>query len=176
MKKVMPPTHVRMASYGLVRVQMALQNSLTGPRIKKCFKRIGQYPYDPRIVLSQCTTKLTPAQEKTIFNAVPALTVQYDLFGELTTADFDKENIANNTKVTGKAKEDGAINRMRSVCLTHPAMHEKMLQKAPVKAANRVKRLAAKAKKLLGLADGSKQVAPYKPKAPKGGSKAPKKK
>jgi hypothetical protein len=165
--KMMPAPHVRMAAYGVCRVQMASQNAYTPPRTKKCFKRIGQHPFNPKVVLSHCTTKLSSDQEKIILASYPALTIQYDEWGTLTSADYDAKGIANNDKENAKPKEDGATCRMRSVRLTNPKQHDKMAVKAPAKAERKVKRKAAKERKETGLKDGTFQVKAYKPKPKK---------
>ena len=163
--KTMPAPHVRMAAFGVCRVQMASQNAYTAPRNKKCFKRIGQYPFNAKVVLSHCTTKLSSAQETVILTSYPALTTQYDEWGTLTAADFDAKGIANNDKENAKPKEDGATCRMRSVRLTNPKQHDKMANKAPAKAERKVKRKLAKERKETGLKEGTFVVKAYKPKS-----------
>ena len=132
-KKLMPPAHVRQAAFGLMRVRMAAQNALTGPRARRSFVKIGQWPFDKKKVLQQCTTKLTVDQEAAIFAALPKLTSQYDSFGELVQKNFDDANIFNNDIPGKKLKEDGATNRKRSCRLTHHVQHDQMLAKQPAR-------------------------------------------
>ena len=166
-KKVMSPSHVRMACYGICRVQISSQNAYTVPRNKKCFKRIGQWPYNEKVILSHCTKKLSAVQEKAIFAGIPQLTVLYDKWGTLTTEDFNAAGIPNNDKENSKPKEDGATCLMRSVRLTHSHQHDGMAEKAPAKAVRKEKRKQSKTNKEQGLKDGSRVAMPYKPKKAK---------
>lgn len=171
MKKAMSATHVRMAAFGLVRARMAAMNSFTAPRAIKSFRRIGHWPFDEVKVLKQCTTKLTALQEKAIFDAVPKLSEQYKLFGELVQKDFDDAKIFDNDIVGKKLKEDSATNRKRSTRLTHPIQHQQMLTKQPVKVAAKEKRVAAKKRKIDQLENGQLVVGVYKPKKKKAKTK-----
>ena len=157
--KAMSTAHVRQAAFGLVRARMAAQNALTGPRATKSFKDIGQYPFNKEKVIRQCTTKLSAQQEKTIFDALPKLTSQYDAFGELVQKDFDDAKIFNNDIPGKKLKEDSATNRKRSCRLTHHIQHDQMLAKEPVREEAREKRVEAKKRK----AEGSVAFKPYQP-------------
>jgi len=116
--KKMPANHVRMGIYGLLRLSMAWQKTCTPERAVASFKVVGQYPFDPRQVLMQCTAKLTTEQETKILLALDPLTAIYKKNGGFKTSDFDRHDVPN-SDTGGKLKEDLIMSRQRTKRLTH---------------------------------------------------------
>lgn len=153
----MTPDHQRMGIQGIMRVSHAFRQGWNSQRAKDSFAMTGQHPFDAKKVLSHCTTKLTPAEEKTIFASLPVLSEIYLAHGELTKQNFDACSIPDNT--IGKPKEQLAISRQRTVRLTHPEVAAKLCEAMTRKR----QKAATKAAKLPRNAKDSKPKKPYKP-------------
>ena len=120
----MSPIHVRLAKFGLLRVQMAIQNSLIPRRIRESFKCIGLYPYSHERTMANCRTKLTVEQMKIIEGKRNNLMNELELHGEISDEIMHDEFLL--PAFEGyTSKSNNVLNRKRAVNCCHPAVREK---------------------------------------------------
>jgi hypothetical protein len=133
----MPPYHVKMGKYGLLKVHAATKSSITSPMVKESFARAGIYnnetaSYDLQKILSNCTSTITKDEEARIVQVVPALAAILSKEGELLDSDFDASKIRVDESI--RSKDNLTISRKRMVLLTNTALvlreEEKRRQKA----------------------------------------------
>lgn len=111
--KQMSAAHVKMAVFGLLRVQLAIQNTVKRSMIKDSFRLTGVYPFSLGQILHQCNTTITPDEQLNICAVLPKLATLMLEHGELKEADMDKCHIRGTTH-----KDNLVLNRRRSVILT----------------------------------------------------------
>lgn len=118
--------HKKMAVEGLIKIQLALQNSMNRDMICKSFARCGIYPYSTAQILNQCKTKIDISEEEKIFRSLDRLVEQMKDQGELFEKDFEAFDIMKGT--TG-AKDRLVLYRRRSVILTHKELYMREVEK-----------------------------------------------
>jgi hypothetical protein len=106
----------KLAVYGLIRVQIALQQTIRMRMITDSFAWTGIYPFNISKILSSCSNKPTYDEELNILSAMPRLVVKFKNQGELYDQDFDEENIKKTS-----VKDHLVTNRRRSIILTSHA-------------------------------------------------------
>lgn len=121
----MNPQHVRLAKYGLLRVLMALQNSLRPHMIRESFQVVGVWPFSLDRTLSNCKTPIRVNDKANIESQLEALTDNFEENGEIS--DFDLQNTFGiaPTFPFAKSKDALVLSRRRAVQLTHPKIVEK---------------------------------------------------
>ena len=84
----LPAHHKKLFKYGILQVQMALQNSLRSAMITKSFASAGVYPYDPLTIFRNCQTHVGDSMLRSIMDKLPMLTKKLLSQGELFDEDF----------------------------------------------------------------------------------------
>jgi transposase len=128
----------KMAVYGLLRVQLALQITMRPRIVTDSFKWTGIYPFNMQKILKNCSTILSGTEEKLIMDAIPTLSEKFQNQGELFDEDFDEVGIKETTK-----KDHLVTNRRRSIILTSKGYICRQMTKKlndMVKEVNKVKR------------------------------------
>jgi len=74
-----------MAKFGLLRVQLAQQQTTTSPMIRESFRIIGQYPH----CCPKCTSKFSSEQELSINANMDSKLKKIMKHSRLTTKDFN---------------------------------------------------------------------------------------
>ena len=69
----LPANHKKLFKFGMIRVQMALVNSMRLQLIIEFFKAAGVYPYDPLEILKNCKTPISDALTQTVLEKIPQL-------------------------------------------------------------------------------------------------------
>ena len=69
----LPANDKKLFKFGMMRVQMALVNSMRSQIIIESFKAAGVYPYDPLQILKNCKTPTCDALPQTILEKIPQL-------------------------------------------------------------------------------------------------------
>lgn len=148
--KQMTSAHVKMASWGCVRIQRALQETITPTIILDSYKKSGLYDHDitppgcniPTMLgnlKSYNGDRLTAADETAVLNALPNLQKQLRTQGELLEKDFDDNGIRSNITGPGAVKDDLVLTRRRYVFLTNPALIANEAAKRLAKAVKKAK-------------------------------------
>jgi hypothetical protein len=118
-KTAMPAHHKKLFTNGLVRVQLALQQSLRVKGIVESFKIVGVYPFNARTILKNCKTPISQQQEEIIMQNLPKLAKKIMKEGELFDADFLYAGIGHATEAE---KDALVVYRRRSCFLTSKAL------------------------------------------------------
>jgi hypothetical protein len=116
---VMPAHHKKLFTHGLVRVQLALQQSLRPRMIQDSFKMVGVHPFDERVILKNCKTPISQEQESIIMENLPHFAKKIMTDGELFDEDFLKAGIGNATEAL---KDALVVYRRRSCFLTSKSL------------------------------------------------------
>ena len=85
---MMSANHVHLAIKGILKIQLALQRNWRQEIIRKCFKNVGIWPLDVKLMISRCKTKITDEQLEFIMERMPELTRIFTERGEVTDEDF----------------------------------------------------------------------------------------
>jgi hypothetical protein len=140
--------HRKMAVYGLLRVQMAMQNVLKPKIIKDSFKVCGIYPLSLEQMMKQCTADLSPQDEEDIRRVLPTLVEIMKLQGEIFEQDFDDIGVKPSAK---KNTDRLVVSRRRGCILTGKEFVEreegKRMANQQKKEANLVQKAARKRKR-----------------------------
>jgi hypothetical protein len=129
-KSQMTSSHIKMATLGLLRVQLALQDTASPQMVKESFHMAGVF--DKTIhkcnlltMLGNCTTPINNEEETNIINQMDKLIECFRKNGEILENDFDECNIVNNVLKKGKERNELVMSRRRSVILTNLALIQK---------------------------------------------------
>ena len=122
----LPYAHKKMAVEGLLKVQLALQNSMKRDMVCKSFAMCGIYPLSASQILNQCKTKIDTAEEERIMKSLDCLVERMKVQGELYEQDFDDFGIMTGTSGT---KDKLVLYRRRSVILTNKQLYMREVEK-----------------------------------------------
>jgi hypothetical protein len=112
--KTMKAAHIKMALYGLLRVNYALQLTMKCNMIKESFQLCGIYPYSTDQILASCKTAILLEESDHIKSVLPALSALIGEESELFDKDFEEFNIRNNKN---SSKDSLTTCRRRSIFL-----------------------------------------------------------
>ena len=123
-------SHVSYAKYGLLRVQLAVQNCMKQSMIRESFLRCGIYPFSLERILSmfqKANTRMTPQEVLTIKRNLTSLAKILEEDGEIAEAKIDELNIksADEPWRKGKNADNLVLWRRRAVLLTHQKVQDK---------------------------------------------------
>jgi hypothetical protein len=119
-----------MAKTGLLRVQMAMNNTIKSQSIRESFLVTGQCPYNLRRIIGNCKTEISDEQYNLIETNLIHLSNVMDMEGEITEAEYDRLGILATTEKRDRQKstDDLVLNRRRSIILTHPKVLEREIE------------------------------------------------
>jgi hypothetical protein len=139
-KSKMTSAHVKMATFGLLRIQLALQDTAKPTIIKNSFQQTGVYDVSSgecniETILNNCTTHIDEPVKQNILNQMNELVHRISVNGELLESDFDELNIEANVEVKGKEKlkDQLVLSRRRAVVLTNMELLNKETNKRNMK-------------------------------------------
>jgi len=118
----------KLAIYGLIRVQLSLQQTIKPGMVRDSFNLTGIYPLDMLKILRSyscnCSSLLTKNEEDHILTAVSILLEKFKVQGELFDHNFDDVNIKETTN-----KDKLVTNRRHRIILTSKGCVNRQLQK-----------------------------------------------
>ena len=133
--KKMSDAHKKMTVHGLLRVQFALQETMTPTKIEESFRKTGIYPFDLETILGNCTEDISDDLKFKIVELLPKLVKEMDKKGEIINKSYKSLNLNelypdNESDLHNK---DGlCIPRRRACLLTHNSFVEDVQEKADV--------------------------------------------
>lgn len=127
--------HQHSITYGILRVQMAIQSVWTNHIVRDSFERAGVFPCDTEQILSQFAFRLTADERRKIDESLPELTNRMKTNGELYESDFDEFGICD-----GENKSKYVVSRRRTVILTNEMFIQNEKTKRMLSNARRAKR------------------------------------
>lgn len=157
-------SHKKVAALGLLRVLTALKDTMKISTIEKSFEKCGVYPYSFKKIMQQCTAKLTPAMVAQMEACMPAMVQLFKEKGEVSDADMDAMGLPAGRGV----KDTGAVQKRRSIILTHP----QHIAKEFVKASGNTKKKDPKPPVVQAPTPFPEEVPPPPPPAPPAKRKA----
>jgi hypothetical protein len=150
-KTKMKAGHKKMFAHGLLRIRMALQQSMRPKMVEESFAAAGIYPYCPMQIMRNCKADITDEQLTTILGAIPRLSSILKRQGELFQKDLAHAGIVNNMDSN---KDHLVVYRRRSVLITNTNLIQRECRKrelaeiaAEEKEAKRVERRNKKERK-----------------------------
>ena len=127
-------SHTRMIALGVLRIQIALQNTHKPELIKHSFRITGIYPFSFPAILNNLklekALKLSNEEIDLCLQTLPAAVEKFKEKGYITDAEMDDLNLPNNMNTN---KDSVVANRSRSTILTHQGFVEKEIVKAIAK-------------------------------------------
>lgn len=115
----MDVSHVHMAKYGLLRVQLALQLCMRPHMIRESFEATGLFPLSTIKILGNCHTQIKARDYAKIKKHMPELVQLMKSQGEIFETDFDHLGILPTMEREGKTLDELIIYRRRAILLTH---------------------------------------------------------
>ena len=122
----MTAAHVKMATLGLLRIQLALEETARPTIIKNSFKDTGVFDVslggcNIETILNNCSTDIDEPLRVKIINQMNELAKRITTNGELLETDFDDLDIESNIECQSKkkCKNELVLSRRRSVILTN---------------------------------------------------------
>jgi hypothetical protein len=115
--KKMPAHHMKLFTTGLLRIQIALQNSMRPKLIRDSFRLTGIYPLDPKQILKNCKSPIGNNELVRIMDVLPTLVRKLKVEGELFYDDFVRAGIRQTD--FDERKDDLVIYRRTSCVLTN---------------------------------------------------------
>lgn len=137
--------HVDMGVKGLLRIQLALQESMRPRLMRESFAKTGIYPLSTKKILANCTTPISTELYISIQDHMPTLCAEMQAKGEISDA-LMLQLFPSIEPVTGM-KDHLVTTRRRSIMLTNKEYIRTEYEKVVAKEADAVAKAAEKVAK-----------------------------